>query len=192
MADFLIVNQETGMIDNIIVIEDPEMVKYFGGISYYTGARIGDYYLPPEIKDGKIAETKTALASFLSKNPIKWKDGKYYSVTQEKQSLLTSNIATYQIEVQTNPDAVITWNDTGEVCTEWDINELCALAVAIKNYVKPLITHQQELEVQIKACEKLADVEAIEIDYSPYAVQPVFNVIEGSTESNTENSITTE
>ena len=176
MADFLIVNQETGMIDNIIVIEDPEMVKYFGGISYYTGARIGDYYLPPEIKDGKIAETKTALASFLSKNPIKWKDGKYYSVTQEKQSQLTSIIATYQIEVQSNPSATITWNSTGEECVEWDIKELCALAVAIKNYVKPMVTYQQEKEIEIRNCKSVAEVDAVEIDYSTVAVQPIFEV----------------
>ena len=30
MADYLIVNQETGIIDNIIVITDPAMVEYFG------------------------------------------------------------------------------------------------------------------------------------------------------------------
>ena len=185
MADYLIVNQETGIIDNIIVITDPAMVEYFGGRSYYTGARIGDYYNPPEYQEAKINESKIELATFLANNPIKWKDGKYYSVTQEKQSQLTSIIATYQIEVQSNPSAVITWNSTGEECVEWDINELCALAVAIKNYVKPLVTYQQEKEIEINNAKSVAEVDAVEIDYSSVAIQPTFEVPtdEGTDES---------
>ena len=183
MADYLIVNQETGIIDNIIVITDPAMVEYFGGRSYYTGARIGDYYNPPEYQEAKINESKVELATFLANNPIKWKDGKYYSVTQEKQSQLTSIIATYQIEVQSNPSAVITWNSTGEECVEWDIKELCALAVAIKNYVKPMVTYQQEKEIEIRNCKSVAEVDAVEIDYSTVAVQPTFETAKEETDN---------
>ena len=183
MADYLIVNQETGIIDNIIVITDPAMVEYFGGRSYYTGARIGDYYNPPEYQEAKINESKVELVTFLANNPIKWKDGKYYSVTQEKQSQLTSIIATYQIEVQSNPSAVITWNSTGEECVEWDIKELCALAVAIKNYVKPMVTYQQEKEIEIRSCKSVAEVDAVEIDYSTIAVQPTFETVNEETAS---------
>ena len=183
MADYLIVNNETGIIENIIVINDPAMVSYFGGRSYYTGARIGDYYNPPEYKQDKIQASKEGLASFLANNPIKWKDGKYYSVTQEKQSQLTSIIATYQIEVRSNPSAVITWNSTGEECVEWNINELCALAVAIKNYVKPLVTYQQEKEIEINNAKSMAEVDAVVIDYSTVAVQPTFEDVSESTES---------
>lgn len=183
MADYLIVNQETGVIDNIIVITDPAMVEYFGGRSYYTGARIGDYYNPPEYQEAKINESKVELATFLANNPIKWKDGKYYSVTQEKQSQLTSIIATYQIEVQSNPSAVITWNSTGEECVEWDIKELCALAVAIKNYVKPMVTYQQEKEIEIRNCKSVAEVDAVEIDYSTVAVQPTFETASEETDN---------
>lgn len=174
MADYLMVNDETGIIENIIVIEDPAMVKYFGGRSYYAGARIGGYYLPPEYVESRIGQSKVDLETFLANNPIKWKDGKYYSVTSSKQAQLTSIIATYQIEVQSNPSAVITWNSTGEECVEWDINELCALAVAIKDYVKPMVTYQQAKEIELRACEKIADVDAVVIDYSTVAVQPTF------------------
>ena len=191
MADYLIVNQESGIIDNIIVITNPEMVNYFEGRSYYAGARIGDYYNPPEHQEAKINESKVELATFLANNPIKWKDGKYYSVTQEKQSQLTSIIATYQIEVKTNPSAVITWNSTGEECVEWNINELCALAVAIKDYVKPMVTYQQEKEIEIKNCKSVAEVDAVEIDYSTIAVQPTFET-EASSEESGESDTTTE
>ena len=193
MADYLIVNKDTGIIDNIIVITDPEMVDYFGGRSYYSGARIGDPYNPPEYKQSKIQASKEELAQFLANNPIKWKDGKYYSVTQEKQSQLTSIIATYQIGVQTNPGATITWNSTGEECVEWNINELCALAVAIKNYVKPMVTYQQEKEVEIRNCKSVAEVDTVVIDYSSVAIQPTFEVPrdEGTDESTESGSTDT-
>lgn len=177
MENVYLTIDENGIITNTIVIEDPAMVEVFQAKPYYDGAKIGDNYLPPEIKEAKIAESKLQLASFLNQNPILWKDGKYYSVTQEKQALLTSNIATYQIEIQSNPGAVITWNATGEECVEWDINELCALAVAIKDYVKPMVTHQQSLEIQINACTTIPEVEAIVIDYSTVAVQPTYNQV---------------
>ena len=123
----------------------------------------------------KINDSKEKLTAFLSNNPILWKDGKYYSVTQEKQSLLTSNIATYQIEIQTNPSAVITWNSTGEECVEWNINDLCALAVAIKDYVKPMVTYQQKKEIEINQASTIEELNQIEIDYSSVKVQPVWN-----------------
>lgn len=49
------------------------------------------------LKTSKISQSKIALSTFLSLHPIQWSDGKYYSVTSEKQALLTSNLALYQI-----------------------------------------------------------------------------------------------
>lgn len=49
------------------------------------------------LKTSKISQSKIALSTFLSLHPIQWTDGKYYSVTSEKQALLTSNLALYQI-----------------------------------------------------------------------------------------------
>lgn len=119
-------------------------------------------------KKNKIKQSKNMLEDFLIQNPLQWIDGKYYSVTQEKQSLLTSNIATYQIEVQANPEAIITWNATGEECVQWDIQQLCALAVAIKDYVKPMVTYQQRLEIQINNCQNLEESNSIEINYDQF------------------------
>jgi len=39
------------------------------------------------------------------------------------------------------------------------------LALAIGVYVKPFVSHQQELEIDIKACTTSAEVDAIEISY---------------------------
>ena len=118
-----------------------------------------------EVKAASVANSKEALAEYLAAHPLTWKDGKRYSVTEEKQSLLMGNIAAYQLEVQGDPAAEITWNATGEPCTVWEYADLCALAVAIKAYVKPLVAYQQAKEMEIMACETVEAVEAVTLDY---------------------------
>lgn len=129
-------------------------------------------YTPEELnalleqaKQGKIEESKTALATYLKDHPILWSDGKYYSVTSEKQSLLTSNLALYQISAAAGMSFKLTWNSTGDECVEWAYEDLAALALAIGTYVKPFVSHQQELELDIKDCKTRDELSAIDIDY---------------------------
>lgn len=124
-----------------------------------------------ESKTSRITESKTALTEFLSSHPIQWSDGKYYSVTTEKQSLLTSNLALYQISAAAGLPFKLTWNSTGDECVEWTIENLAALALAIGTYVKPFVSHQQELELSIKAASTMAELEAIEISYDETLIQ---------------------
>lgn len=116
-------------------------------------------------KESLIAYSKTELSDYLSSHPMQWTDGNYYSVTEEKQSLLTSNLALYSIAAAAGIDFQLTWNTTGEECTNWTYQDLSALALAIGAYVKPFVSHQQELEVAIKACTTLDEINAIEISY---------------------------
>lgn len=118
-----------------------------------------------QAKTTKISTTKTELADYLSSHPLQWTDGNYYSVTEEKQSLLTSNLALYSIAAAASIDFQLTWNTTGEECTSWTYEDLSALALAIGAYVKPFVSRQQELEVAIKACTTLDEINAIEISY---------------------------
>lgn len=118
-------------------------------------------------KEDKISESKTALSAYLASHPIQWSDGKYYSVTTEKQALLTSNLALYQISASAGQSFKLTWNSTGDECVEWTYEELAALALAIGTYVKPFVSHQQELELAIKECTTQAELDAIEITYDP-------------------------
>lgn len=118
-----------------------------------------------EVKEDKIAQSKEDLKDFLANNPMQWLDGKYYSVTSEKQSLLTSNLALYQVSAAAGQPFKLTWNSTGEECSEWTYENLCALALAIGAYVKPFVSKQQEIELDIKDCSTKAEVEAIEIKY---------------------------
>ena len=117
-------------------------------------------------KKNKIALSNSLLEDFLASHPITWVDGQKYSVTEEKQSLLTSNIALYQLSVQAGTPRELKWNTTGDVCTVWTIENLSALALAIGDYVQPYVTYQQTVEVQIKQCSTVEQVEAIVIDYS--------------------------
>lgn len=117
------------------------------------------------LKKEKIAESKKRLAEWLEAHPMLWTDDKLYSVTSEKQALLTNTILIYQLDSKNNPNATVMWNSTGEVSEEWDINELCDLDIAIKNYVKPYILYQQNKEVEIDECRSIKAVEAVVINY---------------------------
>ena len=116
-------------------------------------------------KTARVAESKTALAEYLAAHPLMWSDGQQYSVTAEKQSLLTAQIALYQMAASAGQPYELHWNPTGGECTVWTIEELSALALAIGAYVQPLVSYQQAKEVEIMACETLEAVNAVEVDY---------------------------
>lgn len=122
-------------------------------------------------KELKVAESKTALSEYLATHPLQWTDSKYYSVTSEKQALLTSNLSLYQLAVSNGQPFKLTWNSTGDECVEWVYEELAALALAIGTYVKPFVARQQELELDIKACTTMEELDAIEINYAPVLEQ---------------------
>ena len=139
--------------------EEVDVMKYV----LYTEAELTQRL--DRYKEMRINESKNNLSTFLSLHPLQWSDGKYYSVTSEKQALLTSNLALYQISTAAGQPFKLTWNSTGDECVEWTYDDLAALALAIGTYVKPFVSHQQELEIDIKACTTTAEVDAIEISY---------------------------
>ncbi len=122
-------------------------------------------------KDYRVQQSKTVLSDYLATHPLQWTDGKYYSVTSEKQALLTSNLALYQISAAAGMPFKLTWNSTGDECMEWTYEELAALALTIGTYVKPFVSHQQELELMIKAATTQAELDAIEISYDETLAQ---------------------
>lgn len=118
-----------------------------------------------DYKTAKVTNSKTQLATYLEAHPLTYTDGKQYSVTAEKQSLLTSALARYQIATASGVQTSLKWNATGEECTVWEYADLAALALAIAAYVEPLVSQQQAAEVAINACSTVAEVEAIVIAY---------------------------
>ncbi len=121
-------------------------------------------------KKDKIALSKIMLAAYLEEHPITSTahggvEG-VYSVTNEKQSLMMSQYMTYQIEKSVNPDAKLTWNETGKSCQEWKEEEFLQLILEIKEYVYPLVSYQQTLEEHIVACTTQEMLDAIVIDFA--------------------------
>ena len=128
----------------------------------YTPITSGDINV---LKTEKIAESKTKLTEWLENNPLQFTDGKYYSVTAEKQALLNSNLASYERARDAEIPYPLKWNSTGDECTEWTYANLVSLSLAIAAYVAPKVSQQQEIELKINACETIEELNAIEIVY---------------------------
>lgn len=116
-------------------------------------------------KTKRIQESKILLANWLNDNPILYSDGKYYSVTEEKQALLNGNLASYERATKAGVEYPLKWNSTGEECTEWNYNDLLTLSLSIAAYVAPKVAMQQNIELNIKACETMDEIDAVVIDY---------------------------
>ena len=118
-----------------------------------------------ECKEEKIALSKLMLSEWLANNPMLYSDGNYYSVTEEKQSLLNSNLASYERATAAGISYPLKWNSTGAECTEWEYADLIALSLSIAAYVAPKVSTQQAVEVQIRACETKEEVDGVVISY---------------------------
>ena len=116
-------------------------------------------------KTKRIQESKMLLAKWLNDNPILYTDGKYYSVTEEKQALLNGNLASYERAKSVGVEFPLKWNSTGSSCLEWEYNDLLTLSLTIAGYVAPKVAIQQNIELDIKACETIEDIDAVVIDY---------------------------
>lgn len=118
-----------------------------------------------EYKNKRIIESKTKLAEWLTTHPMLFTDGKYYSVTEEKQSLLNGNLASYERAVQVGIVYDLKWNATGQPCKPWDYNDLLLLSLNIAAYVAPKVAIQQSIEIAIKECDNIEEIENIVINY---------------------------
>lgn len=126
-------------------------------------------------KTNKIALSKTMLAEYLESNPLHSSahDGvdSVYSVTSEKQSLMMSQYMTYQIAKSVDPDAKLTWNETGKSCTEWTEEEFLHLILEVKAYVYPLVSYQQRIEEKITNCSTQEQLDEIVINYQSVTIK---------------------
>lgn len=116
-------------------------------------------------KSAKIIETKIELEKWLQNNPLLYTDGNLYSVTEEKQSLLNNNLASYERATAAGIVYPLKWNSTGEECVEWEYNDLLALSLNIAAYVASKVSMQQAYEVQIKDAATIEEINEIVIDY---------------------------
>lgn len=115
-------------------------------------------------KDELVAKSKAVLAAYLEEHPLTWTDGEQYSVTMDKQMLLTSALARYQLAVTAGQLPELRWNASGAECTVWSYEDLAALALGIAAYVEPLVAWQQAIEVQINAAQNIEELENVIIN----------------------------
>ena len=126
--------------------------------------------MPEDIEGAKaykIVESKDKLAEWLASHPMTYKDGKQYSVTAEKQSLLNGNLSSYERAQGASPSVKypLRWNATGEECTEWEYEDLVGLSLAIAAYVAPKVAEQQAIEIAINACSTIEELNGVVISY---------------------------
>lgn len=166
-----IIYRDSADIEGIPVKNIPDGVEL---LKWCYTAEKGFYknpdYVPPSAdisaeKLVKIEESKTKLAEWLANNPLLYSDGKYYSVTEEKQSLLNSNIASYERAEALGIEYPLKWNSTGEECTEWTYESLVTLSLTIAAYVAPKVSKQQSIEITIKSCDTTEELEKVVISY---------------------------
>lgn len=121
------------------------------------------------LKKELIKLSKSKLSDYLDDNPlfskVKYEEGRYYTVDNEHQSRIASQLLLYQANTSLGLDYQLTWNDTGNVCEDWTFKELFTLSNEINNYIKPLIKKQQEIEVAIKNATTKEELNNIKIKY---------------------------
>lgn len=123
-----------------------------------------------ELKQEYIQYSKALLEEYLLNNPLKssvHNGEKYYSVTSEKQTLLTKEILMCQMSQANGTEYQPSWNATGEACTyDWTFQELIQLAYEITLVVKPKILKQQLIEKSINECTDIEEILNIHISYN--------------------------
>lgn len=115
--------------------------------------------------ESRIAQSKEDLAAYLDTHPITWTDGEQYSITAEKQAQLTSKIMAATMAQTLSQPYTLTWNSTGQVCREWTLQDLSALAFAIDARVTALVSYQQTQEVAMRNAASREELDAIVVDY---------------------------
>ena len=145
------------------VMECPAKWKFEGG-EFIPNEGYSDYSFG-ELKAEKIAESKAALAEWLEAHPYQHTDGKLYACTEEKQALLNGNLASFERSKTAGIKYPLKWNSTGDECVAWEYSDLLVLSLSIAGYVAPRVSRQQAIELEIKACTTVEELESIVISY---------------------------
>lgn len=106
-------------------------------------------------------DSKNQLSAYLETHPITSSvhgTEARYSITKDKQNMLTSMILMTQMAKQNGLEYTPSWNATNEPCTyDWTVEQLQDLAVQIEATVRPLISLQQTIESNIRKAKTVED-----------------------------------
>jgi hypothetical protein len=122
-----------------------------------------------EYKEARILQSKELLQKYMEKHPLisNCKNNIFapYNATVEKQNMFSSQFALYFFNKQAGIEDAMTWNECNKPCTVWTDEECLTFMNHMKAYTKPLVSAQQQYEVDIRALSTKAEVEAYEINY---------------------------
>ena len=123
-----------------------------------------------EYKYARIEQSKALLETYLRDHPLvtgcKNNIFAAYTATTDKQNLFVGQCVSYYFNTLNHIEDTLTWNERGKPCTVWTMEEALMFMNAMKAYTKPLVSAQQQYEVDILALQTKAEVEAYNIDYS--------------------------
>lgn len=158
------------------VLEKPGIKEELENLKQAVGIANTNQMTLDEFKDYYIKKSKESLDLYLTTHPLVsdcHNDTEHiYSITKEKQSLMTAKYITYLSEQKLHPEsAVITWNASGCICDEWEENEFLQLITEVDAIVRPLVVSQQLLETRIRGCSSMEQIKHISLDYSAYDVR---------------------
>lgn len=161
-------------IPNEEFLSDCRQLKDSVEVEYGWVEQPGGTYSPPELdletidlalaKEQAITQTKDWLKRELD-IPMQWIDGKYYSITEEKQRFLNARLTVgllkMTLEGKDPNDIYLAWNESGEEHEPWGYLKLCALAEAIDKYIEQFVIKQQAAEKQINEANTYEEVKTI-------------------------------
>jgi hypothetical protein len=122
------------------------------------------------LKQEKILESKSVLATWLSSNPLESnchnETQAYYSVTFEKQSQLTQLIMLMDKAKELGITFTPAWNAAGQDCEVWTYQEIYTLTFEISAYVLPRVSKQRKYETEINNMSTVEEIESMMFDYA--------------------------
>ena len=115
-----------------------------------------------------ILHTKKWLGDTLDEGML-YTDGKRYSITAEKQSLLQAQLMIGMLQINTAgippENVILQWNDSGGIHCDWGFADLCMLSATIHHTVEPLVVKQQTAEQAITEAVTYGEIQQILQDF---------------------------
>lgn len=125
-----------------------------------------------ELQYYKQEDNKTALKKFLQNNPLHWKDGNYYGVTQDDQNEMIADKTAYEFKQSIGQtDWKLEWHNTKHSCREFTVEEFAALLNTIIDFVYPYRKLQEAYKERIFACVTKEQVLSLNLEYSTKALK---------------------
>ena len=115
-----------------------------------------------EIQKLRQEQNKNALAQFLETASVSF-NGKEYGVTEADQNEMQAMVMQYKMLSQAGVETELQWHAKHEECEVFSLEQMVALAAAVKSFVLPHMNKMQAIKAQIYQATTKEEVLEIEI-----------------------------